>query len=87
MITRSAVVGSRIGLHARPAALFSNAAAESDFDITVTFDGEEADAASALDVMGLGAMHGDTVTLSAEEDEAAEVLDRLVELVESDLDN
>ncbi|MDO5035085.1 MAG: HPr family phosphocarrier protein [Actinomycetaceae bacterium] len=87
MITRTAKVASKVGLHARPAAIFAAAAEESDYEITISFDGEEADATSILDVMSLGAMHGDEVTLSAEEDEAAEDLDRLVELLGRDLES
>lgn len=87
MVTRTAKIASKVGLHARPAAIFAAAAEESDYEITVSFDGEEADATSILDVMALGAMHGDEVTLSAEEDEAAEDLDKLVELLGQDLES
>ena len=86
MITRTATIASRVGLHARPAAIFADAAEESDFEITISFNGEEADAASVLDVMSLGAMHGDEVVLSSDDDAAGPDLDRLVELLSQDLD-
>lgn len=86
MITRTATIGSSVGLHARPASLFTQAAAEYDYDITISFDGEEADAASILEVMTLGAKHGDEVTLTCEDDEAAEALDSLAAMLERDLD-
>lgn len=86
LITRTATIGSSVGLHARPASLFTQAAAEYDFDITISFDGEEADAASILEVMTLGARHGDEVTLTCEDDSAAEALDKLAALLERDLD-
>lgn len=36
MISRTVTVGSPNGLHARPAAIFANAAGEYDIDITIT---------------------------------------------------
>lgn len=86
MVTRTATVASRVGLHARPAAIFTQAVAETGFDIIVTFDGEEADAASVIEVMSLGISCGDEVTLSCEDDAAEAALDSLVELLSRDLD-
>ncbi|MEJ5920240.1 MULTISPECIES: HPr family phosphocarrier protein [unclassified Corynebacterium] len=86
MITRTATIGSSVGLHARPAAIFAQAAADTDFDIVIACDGEEADAASVLEVMTLGAKNGDEVTLTCEDDSAADALDSLAALLERDLD-
>ena len=86
MITRTATIGSSVGLHARPASLFTHAAAEYDYDIVISLDDEEADAASILEVMTLGAKHGDEVTLSCEDDSAAAALDELAAMLERDLD-
>ena len=85
--TRTAVVASRVGLHARPASLFVQAAAATGLPVTVAVgDGEPVDARSILMVMGLGAKHGDQVTLTAEGEGADAALDSLVELVETDHD-
>lgn len=86
MISRSVVVASSVGLHARPAAVLADAVDESGVDIVISFDGEEADAASLLEIMTLGVKHGDEVTLSADDDNAGAVLDSLVELLSRDLD-
>ncbi|MEW4989643.1 MULTISPECIES: HPr family phosphocarrier protein [unclassified Corynebacterium] len=86
MITRTATIGSSVGLHARPASLFTQAAAEYDYDIVISLDDEEADAASILEVMTLGAKHGDEVTLSCEDDSAAAALDELAAMLERDID-
>lgn len=86
MITRTAVVASKTGLHARPAALFAKTAAESPVPVTISVDGKPGVAAgSLLQVMTLGVKQGDTVTLSAD-DGADAALDKLVELLETDLD-
>ena len=87
MFTRTAKVASRVGLHARPAALFAQAAEESGIEITISAHGEDADAASILEVMSLGAMHGDEVTLTTADPSGEAVLDQLVSLIETDLDN
>lgn len=86
MISRTATIGSSVGLHARPASLFTQAAGEFDYDIVLSLDDEEADAASILEVMTLGAKHGDVVTLSCEDDAAADALDELAAMLERDLD-
>ena len=86
MISRSVVIASSVGLHARPAAVLADAGDESGVDIVISFDGEEADAASLLEIMTLGVKHGDEVTLSTEDDNAGAVLDSLAELLSRDLD-
>ena len=87
MSTRTATIGSSVGLHARPASIFAAAAGETGLDITIALgDGEPVGAASILEVMTLGAKNGDVVTLVAEGDGADEALAKLVELLETDLD-
>ncbi|MFC7406515.1 HPr family phosphocarrier protein [Georgenia alba] len=87
MAQRSAVVASKVGLHARPAAVFSKAAAESGIPVTITKDGADpVDAGSVLAVMTLGANQGDEVTLSADGERAEEILEELAALIATDLD-
>ena len=86
MISRTVAIGSSVGLHARPASVLAEAVDETGVDVTISFNGEEADAASLLEIMTLGAKHGDVVTLSTDDDNAAEVLDSLVALLSRDLD-
>lgn len=84
MPTKTVTVGSTVGLHARPAALISEAAGELDSEVTLAVPGgEPVDASSALLIMTLGAGFGDTVEVSSE-DQAA--LDTIAALVEKDLD-
>lgn len=88
MPTRTVIVASSVGLHARPAALLASAVNDSGLDVTVALpEGDAVDAGSILEVMTLGAAHGDTVTLSADGDGAEGVLDSLVALLSRDLDN
>lgn len=87
MSTRTATIGSSVGLHARPASIFTAAVGETGLDVTIALgDGEAVDAGSILEVMTLGAKNGDVVTIAAEGDGADAALDKLVELLETDLD-
>ena len=90
MIERKATVASRVGLHARPAAIFAEAAGELPVEVTIALEGSPADeamdASSILSLMSLGAEHGDVVVLRSENDGADEALDSLVRILETDHD-
>jgi len=84
MPTKSVVVGSAVGLHARPAAIISEAAADLDHEVLIGLPGDEAvDASSALLIMTLGAGKGATVEISGDDQAAVDVI---AALVEKDLD-
>jgi phosphocarrier protein len=84
MPTKSVVVGSAVGLHARPAAIISEAAGELASEVLIGVPGgDPVDASSALMIMTLGAGKGTTVEVSG--DEEADV-DAIAALVEKDLD-
>jgi phosphocarrier protein HPr len=87
MASKTVTVGSAVGLHARPAAIVADAAAEYDDEILLTLvgdeDGEEADAASSLMIMALGAEKGDQVTVTSDN---AEAVEKIAALIETDLD-
>ncbi|MEU7475992.1 HPr family phosphocarrier protein [Lentzea sp. NPDC042327] len=88
MAERRVTVASKVGLHARPAALLAKAAADQPVPVTIRKDGGEAvEAASVLGLMTLGAMHGDEVVLSAEGDGADAALDAIAELIATDHDD
>lgn len=87
MIERTATVASSVGLHARPAALFSQAAAETRVPLTLTSAaGKTVNAASILGVLSLGVGPGEVVTIATEQDDAVAVLEHLVAMLETDLD-
>lgn len=90
MAERTATIASRVGLHARPAAIFAEAAGDLDLEVTIALEGEPADealdASSILSLMGLGAEYGTTVVLRADGEGAEAALDRLVGILETDHD-
>ncbi|NTW40753.1 MAG: HPr family phosphocarrier protein [Cellulomonadaceae bacterium] len=87
MSQRTAVVASRVGLHARPASLFTQAVAASGVPVTIAkAGGAPMDASSILMVMALGIGFGQEVVLEADGPDAERVLGELVTLLETDLD-
>lgn len=93
MAQRTVVVGSSVGLHARPAALFVQAASRQPVKVKIAKPGTDpVDARSILSVLGLDARNGDQVVLSADGDGddagvvAEAALDELAALLERDLD-
>jgi phosphocarrier protein len=84
MPTKTVSVGSAVGLHARPAAIISEAAGELASEVTLAVPGgEPVDASSALLIMTLGAGKGDSVEVSGDDQGA---VDTIAALVEQDLD-
>ena len=73
------------GLHARASAKFVNAVAKlpDGFDVTVAKDGTDANGASILGLMMLGAAKGDSVdvTVKGAEGDADAILTRLTGLI------
>ncbi|MEU0548754.1 HPr family phosphocarrier protein [Micromonospora sp. NPDC005979] len=87
MPTRTVLVGSASGLHARPAALFVAAAAKQTVLVTIRIgDKKPVPARSMLGVLSLGAKKGTEVTLEADGDDAQAAVDTLADLLERDLD-
>jgi phosphocarrier protein HPr len=87
MSERRVTVGSKVGLHARSAALVAKAAAAQPVAITIRKgDGTPVPAGSVLKLMTLGAMCGDEVVLAADGDGADAALDEIAALVAADLD-
>lgn len=87
MPVRRVTVGSRSGLHARPAAMFVAAATAATVPVTIrTADKPPVPAASMLSVLALGATYGTEVVIEADGDGAEAALDDLAALLARDLD-
>jgi len=80
-------VASRVGLHARPAAVFVKAASAAALPVTIAKEGKEpVSARSILAVLGLDVRGGEEVVLEAEGDAAEDVLEELAQLLTEDLE-
>jgi phosphocarrier protein len=87
MSARTVSVARARGLHARPAALFSQAASEQPAAVTIeTADAGPVRASSILMLLTLDVGHGEEVTLRAEGEGAEESLDALAALLGTNLD-
>ena len=84
MPSQTVTVGSRVGLHARPAALIAEAVAKSGVPVTLaTPGGAPVDGGSALMIMTLGAKQGAEVVVASDD---PAVLEQIAGMVASDLD-
>ena len=87
MEERRVTVGSRVGLHARPASLFVQAAGRQKARVTIGKPGgEPVNARSILSVLSLDVHGGQEVVLYAEGVGAAEALEELAAVLEADHD-
>jgi phosphocarrier protein HPr len=77
------VIQHKVGLHARPAAMFVQTAKKFRSTIKATHGEREANAKSILSVLTLGADQGAQVTLHAEGEDAEQALEALTALIES----
>jgi phosphocarrier protein len=80
-------VASRVGLHARPAAVFVKAASSAALPVTIAKEGKEpVSARSILAVLGLDVRGGEAVVLEADGDGAENVLEDLARVLTEDLE-
>ncbi|MER7084162.1 PTS hybrid protein [Saccharopolyspora kobensis] len=77
---------NEVGLHARPAALLARSLTGLQATVKLTLGDNEADAASVLGVMGLGARKGDRIVLHASGPDAAQAVERILDLAKRNFD-
>jgi phosphotransferase system HPr (HPr) family protein len=82
-IEREYTVRGEIGLHARPAALFSDLACKFDCEIEVGSGGEWVDGRSILSLMSLGAKTGSVLRIRASGPDAESAVTALGAFLES----
>jgi phosphocarrier protein len=80
---RAVLIANRRGLHARASAKFVTLASAQPVEIRVTRDGQSVTGTSIMGQMMLGAAMGDTITISAEGEQAETAVGALAELVEA----
>ena len=82
-VERDVEVLNEYGIHARPASLFVKVASHYEADIMVIKDGSEVPGKSIMGLMTLQASVGTKLRLVADGDDAEEMIQALVELVET----
>ncbi len=86
MITRDFVVENKLGLHARPAAVFVQTTHKFVSNIRVQKDGQEVDGKSIMGILTLAAERGSKLTITAEGPDEEALLNRLDELFKQKFD-
>ncbi len=88
MPSQVVVVGSKVGLHARPASLLVKAASSAGVPVTIGRVGDKAvNAASMLSVLALGAKHGESIEITVGDGaNSDQVLAEIVNIVETNHD-
>lgn len=85
-ITRDFMVLNKLGMHARPAAMFVKTANRFSCDIFVEKDGEKVNGKSIMGLMMLAAGPGSKLTVSAEGNDAPQALAELETLIKRKFD-
>ncbi|HEY0257138.1 MAG TPA: HPr family phosphocarrier protein [Candidatus Methylacidiphilales bacterium] len=80
-IVRDLVIGNKLGLHARPAAMFVRVANRFSADIQVEKDGEEINGKSIMGLMLLAAGCGSRLRVTVIGADAADMIKALEELI------
>ena len=85
-IAREFVVTNKLGIHARPAAMFVKVANQFSADVVVEKDGERVNGKSIMGLMMLAAGPNSSVTVEALGDDAEKALEDLGELFTRNFD-
>ena len=84
MIKKELIVKNKLGLHARPAAVFVQVANKFDARITVRHDDEEVNGKSIMGILMLGAEKDSLIVVEADGTDAEEALVELEKLISSE---
>jgi len=85
-ITKEITVSNKLGIHARPAAMFVRTANKFECDVFVEKDGERVNGKSIMGLMMLAAGPGSRLVLYVEGDDANKALVELESLVKRKFD-
>jgi phosphocarrier protein HPr len=85
-VQRELVVKNKLGIHARPAAMFVKTANKYRSDITVEKDGQEINGKSIMGLMMLAAGQGSKLTVTANGEDAGKALREIELLIERKFD-
>lgn len=78
-------VKNKVGLHARPAAIFVQEATRFKSKISIECDGKKADGKSILQVLSLGVKCGNVITIRADGEDEDAAIEKLVRTIETGL--
>src|SRR3954464_5128195 len=82
-IEKEIAIVNRLGLHARPAAMFVRIASRHRCEVWVAKEGEEVNGKSIMGLMMLAAGQGSKLRIRAEGPDAAQAIQEIEELIQS----
>ena len=85
-ITRELTIINRLGLHARPSAMFVKICSRHKADIWVEKDGEQVNGKSIMGLMMLAAGQGSKLRVTCEGDDAEKALEEIESLIQRRFD-
>ncbi|PYK97930.1 MAG: HPr family phosphocarrier protein [Verrucomicrobia bacterium] len=85
-VTREMMVSNKLGIHARPAAMFVKTANRFECDIYIEKDGEKVNGKSIMGLMMLAAGPGSKLTVRAEGEDASKAINELNALINRKFD-
>ena len=85
-VTREMTIVNKLGIHARPAAMFVKTANRFECDIFVEKDGEKVNGKSIMGLMMLAAGPGSKLSVQAQGEDAARALNELDALLKRKFD-
>ena len=80
VITRDLVVANKVGIHARPAAMFVKIASRYECDIYLEKDGEKINGKSIMGLLMLAAGPGSKLRIICDGNDARQAVEKLAEL-------
>ncbi len=80
-VIRRVVIQNQYGIHARPAAMITKIASRYDADCYIEKDGNKVSGKSIMGVMTLEASKGSKLIISAEGEDAEDLLDEIESLI------
>jgi phosphocarrier protein HPr len=83
MLSEEFIIKNKVGLHARPAAIFVQTAVKFKSKITVEKDGKEVNAKSIMGVLSLGAEKDSKVVIKIEGEDEQEAMQAFKNLIDS----
>ena len=83
IIEKSLTIKNELGIHARSAAMIVRAVEHCQSSVVLERDGVQVDAKSLLDILTLACPKDSTIVVRANGDDAQDVVDRIVNLVEA----
>jgi phosphocarrier protein HPr len=82
-LSRHVIIANDLGLHARSASKIVKLVQSATSNVWIIKDGKKADASSIIDILTLAGPKGSTITITIDDQSDLQILNNLVQLIES----